>query len=108
MCALRYERCWRDYKFNFWRTLIAVLAMGPSIEQQHRTKSGIFAEKPTASDKAQKALAVAVDTAQAAIDDIQQKASTLKDKSVEACAGRCALAYSWHRVSSHRPAKRCA
>ena len=54
MCALRYERCWRDYKFNFWRTLIAVLAMGPSIEQQHRTKSGIFAEKPTASDKAQK------------------------------------------------------
>ena len=46
--------------------------------------------------------------AQAAIDDIQQKASTLKDKSVEACAGRCALAYSWHRVSSHRPAKRCA
>ena len=61
-----------------------------------------------ASDKAQKALAVAVDTAQAAIDDIQQKASTLKDKSVEACAGHCALAYSWHRVASHRPAKRCA
>ena len=49
-----YERCWRDYKFNFWRTLIAVLAMGPSIEQQHRTGTGIFSEKPTDGEKQQR------------------------------------------------------
>ena len=49
--AFPYERCWHDYKFNFWRTLIAVLAMGPSIEQQHRSGTGIFAEKPSKGEQ---------------------------------------------------------
>ena len=46
-----YERCWRDYKFNFWRTLIAVLAMGPSIEKDHKNRTGMFAEKPSKGDQ---------------------------------------------------------
>jgi len=64
------------------RMSVALAAAKGALEE---IKKKVIAYDDTygASDKAQKALAVAVDTAQAAIDDIQQKASTLKDKSVE-------------------------
>jgi len=45
------ERCWKDYRFNFWRAFISLLAMGPSVEHQHRTGTGIFAEHPTKADQ---------------------------------------------------------
>jgi hypothetical protein len=46
-----YEQCWHDYRFNIWRALISLLAMGPSIESQHKASKGMFAEKPTKGDE---------------------------------------------------------
>ena len=48
--AYTYDRCWFDYKFNVWKALISILAMGPNIEQMWRRKKGIFAEKPSKGD----------------------------------------------------------
>jgi len=48
--AYTWERCKRDYRFNLWRALVSICAMGPSIDAAHRTGVGIFAEKPTEGD----------------------------------------------------------
>jgi hypothetical protein len=38
---------WRRYRLNTWRALISILAMGPSLAQQHSHSTGIFAAEPT-------------------------------------------------------------
>ena len=48
--AFPWERCWRDYRFNLWRALLAVMTIAPSLEHQHKTGTGIFSEKPTKGD----------------------------------------------------------
>jgi len=51
-----YERCWHDYRFNMWRALLSVCAMGPNFVKMKRTKTGMWAspEAITADDKKQK------------------------------------------------------
>jgi hypothetical protein len=45
-----YERCWHDYRFNMWRALLSLCAMGPGLNKQRRRKVGPFAEAPTAEE----------------------------------------------------------
>ena len=47
-----FEQCWRDYRFQLWRPLIALLTMAPSLARQHRTKTGMFSPTPTETDRA--------------------------------------------------------
>ena len=54
--AYPYERCWFDYRFNFWRTLIAVLTMGPNLEKQHKSGTGIFGPSPSEGEQQQRVM----------------------------------------------------
>ena len=49
-----FERCWHDYRFNMWRALLSVCAIGPVFLKQKRSRTGMFAPDESISDEDKK------------------------------------------------------
>jgi len=45
-----WERCWLDYRLQLWRPFVAILTLSPSFAEQHRSRTGMFAEAPSHSE----------------------------------------------------------